>query len=849
MKRLHLLIIFLACNLLCCKTLANIVVLDPAMSQSQALTQPYTLTKTVIADSNAIELDFKLNVVEFSDFDKVPGTKACLIPGAPTLSEPGKPQLSFIQQKYNIPSSQLCRIVVTDSAYVDFSVQLAPGEVLTCDGTSINNNFSITPYQGFFPACCVEPTPIQFFKGIPIHYFLLYPITYDYTNQKVRVYTSFKAKLTFDEIEYDKESNRSATFRATRQSQLSGSVEILDFWDDMGLATYPRERTQDYLIVANKYTKGLDDFIEWKKTLGYRVHVIKDIPNDPAGYIWTWQQLKSVITNAYNQLDNLNYVLLWGGPVTLPGIPFSEYGSEYHQSLHFSDSCYSYTAYSLIDGKNDFTPKFSVGRICALDSCQSIQAGGKIIDYEKNPVRDSAFYATAFLAGQFEPQNGGHIEDENMPTGFDTNNLPIEDTGFIQWLERSRPILQDNGVDAKRIYKRRKWLVDNNIYPTTWSQDRSYNINDSVNFATPRQSIIPEELQYPNFAWDGDSTKIRQIVNRGAFLGMYYGHGNCYGWEHMDKIQADMFESCGVNRPLIFSISCSTGSGWNGSFANRLSAAQNGPIGIFASVDVSYIVPNQYFLYGLTNCIFPDFAPTNQTGYFSKYEKSFRLGDILQRANEFCGDHVAPNFRLHNVITYTCFGDPSVDFNTDVPTNFDSPNIYSYGSDVYIDLYSVNEQYPIFINFYEKSSGRIESYLYQGPTYYFKASEDATEVQVSITSHNKIPYISNIQTNIVNDNPESYYPRPIGKFTNATLINSNTLSVDFERSQNLDNYSIRYVVFNNTLESVDADVTVPIDIDAESFQIPLSSGFRGYIQLYLIKDQILLDCYRVAVTL
>lgn len=379
-----------------------------------------------------------------------------------------------------------------------------------------------------------------------------------------------------------------------------------------------------------------------------------------------------------------------------------------------------------------------------------------------------------------------------------------------------------------------------------WSTSPLYNISNCDEFATPKQEYIPDELLYPTFAWDGDSTQIRQIVNQGAFLGIYYGHGSCNGWEHMDKIQADMFESC-EKRPLIFSISCSTGDpNWSMSFANRLSRAQYGPIATFASIDKSYVIPNQYLLYGLTNCIFPNYAPTGRISYFSKFTESYKLGDILNRACAFCNTYIGNFYKIHNFLTYTCFGDPSIDLYTEVPTNFNEPLITNFGPLVYVNLNIENESSPIYINFYEPATGRVESYEYQGANYYYEASSEVSEVKVSITSHNKIPYICNVG---VNDG-ESAYPRPTGKFTNASLTeDGNTLNVEFELSHSLDDYTIRYITINDNLQGYETDIIVNLDRDAESLQIPLSSGFNGYVQLYMIYNNYLLDDYRVKVNL
>lgn len=844
MKKNTTAIIFCFINLLCCNALANTITLNQLMSESEALQCPYTLTQTIIPDSNKIVIDFKLNLVQFDDFAKVPGAKIALIPNAAFLCEPGKPQLSTFNQQFNIPSSQNCSITISDSNYIDFNIQLAPGELISCNGVITNNNLTITPYSGFFPSTCAEQTTIQYYRGKPIHHFSLNPILYDYENHITRVYTRFKVTITYQEDLGDLESNRNDIFKASRLQNLQGKCTVVESIDESGLPTYPKERTQDYLIVANKYTYKLEEFIEWKKTLGFRVHVLKNIPDNPAASKWTWQQMRDAIKSEYNRLDNLTYVLIWGSSDILPGIPFSEFTN------NLSDTTLlSYTAYSLLDGNNDFTPEFSVGRICALDSNFNKQTIERIIKYEKTPITDPRFYSTAFLAGQFEPVSSAN--DTVLPTNCDYKTLTRETLGFIQWLERTKPILTANGITAKRIYRRHKILSDQSAYPQFWSNNSYFNITNTTDFPTPYDSIIPSTLQYPNFAWDGDSIMIKETLHNGCFLGMYYGHGNCNGWENFQQTYAKTIEAsdCDSKSPLIFSISCSTGAHWINSFANYLSRTKYGPIAIIASVADSYILPNQYLLYGLTNSIFPDYAPTGVTSFFDKYNKSFRLGDILQRSQDFVTKYISTNrfstLYQHSILTYNCFGDPSIDFNTDVPTNFIEPYIYLAGRDIRIDLMH-DYPYPVYINFYEKETGRVESYVYDGPNYYFEATDSDSKVQISITSHNKTPYICDV--NIADIDGESYFPRPHGEFINATLNDgSNTLTINFECNENIAGYKLRYVIFD--MEGVYNDKTEDLELGSTSYSMTLPSGFRGDIQFYLINNDMLIDTYRLRIQL
>lgn len=825
---------------------SEIVVLNAGMTEADALVTPYVLDKSINPETHSLTLDFQLNAIEFVLSDETTNSYICLIPGNIPLNEEGRPQIPFFNLSYNIPSQEKCSITINDIEYQVINRQIAKAEAPYAGEelfSSVGETMSVEESMdtdAYFPQYVFEPGSIHDYKGIDIHYFNFAPVSYNDKERKLNIITKCKIEITYTPGIEDKESERNLIFKAYREQNLNSVCEILDWDSKYNFFRYPHERTEDYLIIANIYTDGLEDFVEWKRKLGYRVHVVKEIPNAPGRYSWKWDEIKDVIEQYYKDLPNLNYVLLWGHANNIPGMPLSQFDvnqfmNNFRHDENYCDKQFTYTGYALSDGSN-VNPRFHVGRIHSHNTAENYNIIEKILNYEQHPVTDSKFYKNAFLVSQFDPY-GYHNSPEDIKA---VKDFKMEDLGFVQWMERTRPILVSNGINAKRIYKRQEWMELKDAYPERWTRDFQYNIkHDNTLFPTPYEDSIPYYLRQDKQLWNSTKKDIQESLSDGAFLGMYYGHGNCFGWcNFLEFSEKDFLDAhCGNKTPLIFSMACTTGQAfWNGSFANRLSGAKEGPIGIIASSDVSFVTANQYTLYGMTNALFPTFAPGDNKSFFADYPSDFRLGEIMYRGIQFYQSvaNDRKEIELHQLLTYTCFGDPSTDIYTDVPQEFQDPEIVCFGGDIYVNPGTNDQQseYPLYINFYERTTGRVESYKYEGyEIHYESTAEDNIPVSISLTSHNKIPYVTNINAF---DGESTLPTRSKAKFINIRFDETNSeIEVEFELNPNIPGHSLSYVALDDKLESIEVAGKTELDLYSNVFRFPIPYGFKGYVQLTL----------------
>ena len=427
MKRLILSLLLSVTILPFNRVYGEVILLDNKMTEAEAIHTPYTLTTSMIGIGKLgnAKLAFKLNAITLEDFAEIPGSKICGIPGNNTVSEPKIPQIPAINYNLELPSQENCSIIISNAEYVEIPVVLAPGVEAEAGVNGGDIIEAITPYTGFFPENPIAQISLQNYKGLSIHGFSITPVLYDYENQKIRVYKSFDATITYVEGEKDTESGRSDIFKAQREIEKIGfTPNPVDNILGIGLKEYPREKTQDYLLIADNWNgDDLKEFIEWKKTLCFRVHFYNMVPGNPNVNKWTWEQLREFINQQYTELDNLTYVLIWGHPNNLPGIPFSEFESGKNKR----DTA-TYTGYALENWDSTF-PRFYVGRIHSQIPAQALEAVKKIIDYEKTPVTDPFFYSNAFLAGQFEGKGTNSLDNGVSPNLLTKENCETEDLG------------------------------------------------------------------------------------------------------------------------------------------------------------------------------------------------------------------------------------------------------------------------------------------------------------------------------------------------------------------------------------------------------------------------------------
>lgn len=161
----------------------------------------------------------------------------------------------------------------------------------------------------------------------------------------------------------------SATNSVTVRSQVQVSANVAEF-------SLERGEYKDYLIVSpENLVEGTTDFVNWKKSQGYNVHVkvlataVTDI-NALAG------DIKNYYTN-----DGVDFVIMVGDSTAIPMHKVSTSGS---------GSTPTDLKYFTMDGPTDYIPEMFASRIPALTADQVRAQLAKSIEFEQRSFADNS---------------------------------------------------------------------------------------------------------------------------------------------------------------------------------------------------------------------------------------------------------------------------------------------------------------------------------------------------------------------------------------------------------------------------------------------------------------------------
>lgn len=655
--------------------------------------------------------------------------------------------------KVEIPKGYMAHIDVTDSSFVEFNYELAPARIPISNNTTsdytLNDIISISSYQGFEPNNIVEVAYSQKYRGQDILYISICPIQYNHTEKKVKAYTKIEYKVSFI------------------KKITEAPLQPLAHYGDSTVTTTPTTDStlitpKDYLIISTyEFADAVNRFAEWKKSIGYNVHI--GLNNN-----WQPDSIKAFVKNKYEKYPNLYYLLIIGDHDDVPA-SFSEISTVIKTDL----------LYGCMDGDDDLTPDIYRGRIPVSSLDEAYTVVNKIINYEKNPPLNASFY-----------QKGVHVSFFQ-----DVNYDSYEEHRFSKTSEDIRDYMLLQNKSVQRIY-----FCENNVNPLYWNNSHYY-----------IGSEIPNELKKPTFAWDGDSLDIINAINNGCFYVLHRGHGAIDGWNQPQFRSRNITELNNGNlQPIVFSFNCHTGRFEYDCFAENLLKHENGGcVGIFAASNASFSGQNDALVAGMFDAIWPNpglriifnsETPTN----FETPTPTYQLGQILDqgliRMAEFYGEGVYLNRRFqYNKMTrlmFHVFGDPSMRIYTQQPTQFSDVNLTRASN--YIEI-SHSDTTGI-ITIYDKLSDQIIS----TSNNYFKYKTDYPQfITVSIYAHNKIPFVSE------GSNPDKIYIQNenITDYTeieaDAIFIGSDVTDIKNEGPVNIEGNNInmsasKYIIKPNT---------------------------------------------------
>lgn len=410
------------------------------------------------------------------------------------------------------------------------------------------------------------------------------------------------------------------------------------------------------IITTPTLREAADTLATWKTSKGILTHVFEAMDVDGPGPD-SASGIDTMIENRYDTaLVRPSYILLLGDSEVIPTFyPAAEDLDTYGNPGAGTWTIGSDWQYAVLgDPATDMVPDFAVGRIPVDTLAQANTVVNKIIAYEQTPPDNTAFYANAAIAAQFQCCR------------YDITSKGYDMRTFIEVSEFARNALTAAGKSVDRIYT---------------ETVSGYYSGDT----TPRRyydgGSLPAAIG-PGYAWDGTTSDVVDAYNAGRFLFIHRDHGAPSGWSHPGFYTSNADDlTNGSLLPVVYSVNCSSGL-WDNETAPGaigttsggvylaealLRDAEGGAIGVLGDTRNSPSWANSALLRGFIDATWP-----TAIGSFGDATVKRRLGDILNHGKLYLWTQIGM-FEINNTKArdelrmWHVIGDPSLEMWTRYP--------------------------------------------------------------------------------------------------------------------------------------------------------------------------------------
>lgn len=645
---------------------------------------------------------------EFPEISELRGGNGTIyhsLPGFGHGGEIGSPKLPSRIDSFIVPEGFTINITSTESIGVVYECDYTPIEETELDdnaATTYSSRNTAIYKNAVYPMCPVELSQTYTVRGSTIADILVCPVRYDSTTRRVSV---------FDKLIYRISFTPSISFMSDdAKGEVSSLSDVLGYNNNLIISNINEvgnvfavdsqgfEGTVGFVIVTTKkYEKAIQNFVEWKKYLGYTPCILsKDKWQNPG-------EVVESIRAARIENPNTQYIMIVGDIDDVPAV------SSYIPSvinIDANDDRKFYTdLYYGTSSESTFIPEVFVGRVPVNTSSEASVTLAKIIDQEMCPAIDSSFYSTAAHVSKFQSK------------WYDPT---MEGRNFIKTSEKVRDYVRNFGIDAQRYYSKYK----------SEDQPQQYSTGEDM----------PYDLTYPLYPWNSTTSDVIEGINNGCFYTLYRGHGSVNGWPDFSSSDISYLRNFELY-PVVFSIACLTGKFDEDCFAEKLLKSQySGACAVLAASRESPTGPNDSLTLGLFDAIwpepglFPSFEATTSS-FSNSYNPTYRLGQILSqglhRMKEEWGSIGYLPVVKYQYEVYHLFGDPSMYIYTEIPKGFENVDIVRGESSISV---STNGE-PASISFYDTKNDT--SYRFETDEITMYCENPSTTV-VTLTGHNRL---------------------------------------------------------------------------------------------------------------
>ena len=431
---------------------------------------------------------------------------------------------------------------------------------------------SIYEKDDFYPQQEVRLVSTSLYRGLPIVLVQIAPVLYNPVSKMLRVFSQINYRIIFDHpssgLEQVAQKNSQTFTNQLKKSVLNPGM----IPDGISNRSPNTENGSDYIIITHEaFLSQAQQLAQWKRQLGYRVEIVSQAS-------WTAGEVKNAIQTRYDTwIPKPDYFVIIGDHTGAYAVPGNIHLDPFYNNTFATD-----LDFACMDGPDDWHPDMAHGRISVSTVAEAQIVVDKIINYEKNPVNDPAFYSTSLNCAQYQ----------------DDDNNGFADRRFCHTSEEIHDYLTNQ-----------QGYVNDRVYYTTTHADKT-NLRFNNGYYSGG-TLLPAELRDPSFSWNGSSGMITSEINAGKFMVFHRDHGYVggAGWAHPYYTTSTMDDlNNGNELPVVFSINCHTGEyQLDNCFAEKFLRMENkGAVGVVAAAYYSFSGFNDALSEGMIDAIWPD---------------------------------------------------------------------------------------------------------------------------------------------------------------------------------------------------------------------------------------------------
>ena len=566
-------------------------------------------------------------------------------------NEAGAPNVPSFSRFVAIPQGATARIeVISKETEIIKGVNLAPAPVIPNereDGLTYFKDQAIYSANQSYPdwiAKVSEPTSL---RGVDAVIVAVSPMQYNPVTKELQVHRNIRVRVTFQggTGHFGEDRLRSRWWDPVLAGNLANYDQLPAI--DYGRRAGAKDGYEYVIIVPNDATciAWADTIKRFRKLQGISTEVYTTaVTGTSQSQIHTW------IDNAYNTWGTPPVAILLIGDRPTQGsyyIDAPTKGPHPFSGDYFpSDNVYA-------DVNNDELPDINLARMTANTPARLQVMVNKFLNYERSPYTDASFYNNPLVACGWQTERWFQLCTE-VVRGFFDNEL---------------------GKSSTHAYK--IYTTPNPYVGCPWSD--ATNTSTVVNYFNAL-GYIPLTNPYDATYWNsGTATQINNYINAGAFLVQHRDHGWNYGWGEPAYTQQNAFALTNTKLPFIFTINCETGDyEWQGSSYDSVCLGEAfhrqpyGALGFIGPTETSYSFVNDAFIFGMYDCMWPQFDPGYDNGTHLFGEYNLRPGFAQAYGKYYLQASSWPYNPGSKVITYQLFhmhGDAFTTLYSEVPQN------------------------------------------------------------------------------------------------------------------------------------------------------------------------------------